>query len=184
MTDVIFLEIYDKKDFRKWLSLNHNKERKVGLIVHKKHTGKISPSHLELMEEAICFGWIDTTINRLDDNRYIRFFCKRSKNSSWSYNTLNYAKQLIKEKRMMPSGLKFYKEGLKKRPHDYGLPKNPEIPEDLKKILDKNKKASKNFEKISPSIKKARFRWILRSKLPETRKKRIDSIIKELSKVP
>lgn len=107
-------EIFNKKEFRDWLLKNHNKECKVELIMHKKHTKKGSPSHRELLEEAICFGWVDTTIKRLDEDRFIRTFIKRNKNSRWSENTLKYAKELIKEKRMTPSGLSFYKEGLRK----------------------------------------------------------------------
>ena len=76
------------------------------------------------MEEAICFGWIDTTIKRLDEDTYLRHFSRRNKNSKWSDNTLGYAKQLIKEKKMTPIGLEFYKEGLKKPTHDHGIPKN------------------------------------------------------------
>ncbi len=64
MSDEKFIYIFDKEDFRKWLSKNHDKENKIGLILHKKHTGKKSPSHHELMEEAICFGWIDTIIKK------------------------------------------------------------------------------------------------------------------------
>jgi uncharacterized protein YdeI (YjbR/CyaY-like superfamily) len=180
MNNVTLLEIYNKNEFRKWLSLNHNKEKKVGLIIHKKHTGKKSPSHLELMEEAICYGWIDTTLNRVDDNKYIRHFSRRNKNSKWSYNTLSYAKRLIKEKRMTPSGLKFYKEGLKKKPHDYDLEKNPDVPADLRKVLDKSKKARENFTKMAPSYRRTYLRWLLRAKREETRKKRINIILNNL----
>ena len=60
---------FDRIDFRKWLIRNHNSESKVSIIIFKKHTGKPSPSHKELMEEAICFGWIDTVIKKLDENR-------------------------------------------------------------------------------------------------------------------
>ena len=178
MTEVILLEIFSKEEFRDWLLENHDKEKKVGLVLHKKHTGKNSPSHRELIEEAICFGWIDTTIKRLDEDKYIRNFCRRSKNSSWSYNTLNYAKQLIKEKRMMPAGMEFYKKGLKKKPNDFGLEKNPKMPEELKEELNKNRKTKEIFEKLAPSYKKAYYRWILRAKLPKTRKKRIKIILK------
>jgi len=108
------IEIFDKKEFRSWLLKNHIKEKKVELIINKKHTKKASPSHKELLEEALCFGWIDTTIKRLDEDKFIRTFVKRNKNSKWSENTLSYAKKLIKEKRMTSSGLIFYKEGLRK----------------------------------------------------------------------
>ena len=79
---------------------------------------------------------------------------------------------------MAPPGMKFYKEGLKKKPHDYGLDKNPDMPKELKNALDKNKKAKENFEKLAPSYKKNYLRWILRAKLPETKKRRINSVIK------
>ena len=59
---------FDRKDFRKWLEKNHLNEKKVNVVLFKKHTGKKSPSHRELMEEAICFGWIDTTVKRIDEN--------------------------------------------------------------------------------------------------------------------
>ena len=178
---VKLIKVFSVNDFRKWLERNHDKVDKIGLVLHKKHTGKDSPSHMDLMHEAICFGWIDTTIKKLDEDKYIRYFSRRSENSKWSYNTLRYGKQLIKEKRMTPHGLKFYKEGLKKKPHDHGLEKNPEVPEDMKKILDKNKKAKTNFEKLAPSYRRTYLRWILRAKLPETRKKRINSVIGQLN---
>lgn len=116
---------FNRGDFKKWLKKNHKKEKKVSVIVHKKHTGKPFPTHRELMEEAICYGWIDTTIRRLDEERYIRDFTKRNKNSKWSKNTLSYAKRLIEEGKMSPEGLKFYELGSKKLPHDHGIPKNP-----------------------------------------------------------
>ena len=164
---------FDRMDFRRWLINNHDKEDKVSVIVYKKHTGKSSPSHRELMEEAICFGWIDTILKKLDENRYIRTFSRRNKNSKWSDNTLGYAKDLIKQGKMTSEGLKFYKEGLKKPTHDFGIPKNPDMPLELKKALNKNKKAKDNFENFSPSLKKVFYRWILRGKLKETRAKRI-----------
>ena len=180
MVDEKFIDIFSKEDFRKWLSKNHDKEKKIGLIIHKKHTGKDSPSHRELMDEAICFGWIDTIVKRLDEDRYLRFFARRTKNSNWSYNTLSYARELVKSKRMTLHGLHFYKEGLKKLPHDHGIPKNPDVPEELKKLLEKNKTAKRNFEKLSPSARRMNLRFIVRAKLSETKKKRIDAFVKKL----
>ncbi|MDP3986680.1 MAG: hypothetical protein Q8P81_00450, partial [Nanoarchaeota archaeon] len=141
-----FIEVFDKKDFRQWLSKNHESEKKVGLIIYKKHTGKKSPSHKELMCEAICFGWIDTTVKRLDQERYIRFFCRRSKNSRWSYITLGYARELMMTKQMSPVGIEFYKEGLRKIPHDHDVPKDPKPSKEFLRELNKNKKAKENFK--------------------------------------
>ncbi len=172
LEDPKFIEVFKYGDFSKWLAKNHDKEKKVGVIVHKKHTGKKSPSHHELMLEAISHGWIDTTLKRLDENRFVRFFAKRNKNSKWSYNTLRYGEELIKEGKMKPSGLKALEEGKKKKPHDFGLPENPDMPEELKKELSKNRKAKENFEKFSPTMKRTYYRWILRGKQKETREKR------------
>jgi uncharacterized protein YdeI (YjbR/CyaY-like superfamily) len=172
----------NKEEWRKWLEKNHEKESKVALIKYKKHTGKPILSSKEAMEEAICFGWIDTTIKRLDEDRYIQHFSKRNKNSKWSYNTLNYAKRLIKEEKMSPFGLKMYKEGLAKLPHDHGIPKDPEVPEDLKTLLNQNKKAKENFDKLSSSARRTYLRWLLRAKMSETKNKRMKLIIDNLEK--
>lgn len=169
--------VFSKDDFRNWLMENHDKETKVAVIVYKKHTAKSSPSHRELMDEAICFGWIDTTVKRLDKDIYIRTFSRRNKNSKWSDNTLSYAKDLIKRGKMTPTGLKFYKEGLKKPTHDHGIPKNPDMPIELKQALSKDKLAKDNFEKFSASVKRTFYRWILRAKLNKTRMNRINTTV-------
>ena len=101
----------NRTEWRSWLKKNHKKEKNIALVCYKKHTGKPSLTHRESMEEAICFGWIDTTIKRLDDEKYIRNFARRSKNSKWSRATLGYAKELIKKKKMSLEGIRFYKEG-------------------------------------------------------------------------
>jgi uncharacterized protein YdeI (YjbR/CyaY-like superfamily) len=167
---------FKAEDFRKWLEKNHKKETKVRVILHKKHTGKPAPNHRELMWEAICFGWIDTTVKRVDDDRYLISFSKRNKNSKWSDNTLSYAKILIKQGKMTEEGLKYYKQGLKKPTHDSGIPKNPEMPEELKKELIKDRKTESNFKNLSPS-KKMFYRRILSGKLESTRKRRVKKVI-------
>ena len=173
------ITVFSRKEFRDWLKKNHKKESKVIIILHKKHMGKKTFSHREQIEEAICFGWIDTTVKRVDEDTYSRSFTKRTKNSRWRYNTLSYEKELEKKGLMSEQGLKYYKEGLAKLPHDHGIPKNPEMPEELEKALEKNKKAKDNFEKYPPSTKKLFYRWILRGKREETRKKRIKLIIEK-----
>lgn len=174
------INIYKKEDFRKWLVTNHKKESKVALILHKRHTGKSAPSHRELMEEAICFGWIDTTVKRIDGDTFIRNFSKRTNNSRWSDNTLGYAKRLIEEGKMTEEGLYFYKLGLAKPTHDFGIPKNPSMPTELKKALAKNKQAEKLFKALSPSAKRTLYRWILGAKQAVTKENRIGIIISRI----
>lgn len=167
---------YKRGDFRAWLKKNGKRQRRVAVILHKKHTGKSAPTHRELIEEAICFGWIDTTIKRLDEDTFMRNFAKRSEKSKWSNNTLGYAKQLMKDGRMSAEGLYFYKLGLKKPTHDHGIPKNPDMPSGLERALSENKQVKENFELFPPSTKRMYYRWILQAKLSETRKKRIKRV--------
>ena len=177
--EVPTITVYVAEDFGKWLEKNYAEESKVAVVLHKRHTGKSAPTHHQLIEEAICYGWIDTTIKRLDENRFIRNFSKRTEKSSWSDNTLSYAKMLVEEGRMQPEGLKFYKLGLAKPVHDDGIPKNPSMPQELKEELakKKNAKAKAAFEAFPPSTKKMLYRWILSGKQESTRAKRIQKII-------
>ncbi|HLC74344.1 MAG TPA: YdeI/OmpD-associated family protein [Candidatus Nanoarchaeia archaeon] len=78
---------------------------------------------------------------------------------------------------MTARGLRFYKLGLQRPTHDAGIPKNPDMPDELKKTLAKNKTAQQNFEKFPSSAKRMFYRWILHAKLPETRKKRIEKVV-------
>lgn len=172
--------IYAKnsKEWRSWLRKNHKKEDKVRLIIYKKHTKKESIGKIKAMMDAICFGWIDTTMNRIDDERYAQTYVKRKKNANWSRNTFSYAEKLIKEKKMTPEGLKAYKLGLKKKPHDHNLPRNPRTPKDLMEALKRNKKAEENWKKFGKSYKRMYIYRIIRAKRKETREKRIKDIVR------
>ncbi|MBS3172617.1 YdeI/OmpD-associated family protein [Candidatus Woesearchaeota archaeon] len=169
------------EDWRNWLKKNHIKESRVTIIKYKKHTGRPIIINKEAMKEAICFGWIDTTIKRIDDEKYSQTFVKRNKNSKWSMNTLSYGKELFEKGLMSEYGIKMYKEGLLKKPHDADLPTNPESPEELKKKLNKNRIIKEKFEKMAPSNRKMYLRSVLRAKRPETKEKRIAELIKYLN---
>jgi len=173
------ITVYNVDDWRKWLAKNHLIEKKVALISYKKHTGKPSISHKEAMHEAISYGWIDTIIKRLDDQRFIRYFVRRGEKANWSKNTLRYAKELHALGRLSPAGILRYKEGLKKKPHDYGLPKRPDMPIELKNALVLKKDALENFNSFPPSTKNMFYRWILRAKEIETKNKRIHIVVQK-----
>jgi len=181
MAEEILIYLKNKHEWREWLAKNHLKESKVRLIKYKKHTKQPTLTNIEAMHEAICFGWIDTTVKKIDDNRYSQCFVRRNNKSRWSLNTLSYAKQLIKEGRMMPLGLKYYKEGLKKPVIDHNIPKNAPIPLALKKELIKNNLFDE-FIKLAPSYRRMHIVWLSRAKMPETKLKRIKLIIQDVSK--
>ena len=163
-----------RKEWREWLRKNHKKETKVDLISWKKHTGKPSFSHNEAMREAICFGWIDTTLKRIDEDRYQRSFVRRTAKSRWSNNTLKYAEEEIRKGKMSKFGMKMYELGKQKPTIDHNLPKNPDTPQDLTKAFGKD---IEKFNKLAPSYRRYYIYWIERAKRAETRKNRIDKIV-------
>ncbi len=175
---------FSVKSWRAWLARNHKKEERVLLVRYKKHTGKRSFNQSVAMNEAICFGWIDTTLKRIDDGRYGVIFVKRSKNSRWSENTFARAREMIKQGKMSEFGREMFELGLTKKTHDHGIPKNPEMPEDLALELEKakNKKVKESFVKLAPSYKRAFYRWILSAKRAETREKRIRQAVEMVRK--
>ena len=172
------VRVFSRADFRKWLEKHHSKESKVALVIHKKHTGKKFPTHRELLEEAICFGWVDTTVKGIDEDTFLRHFSKRGANSKWSDNTLRYARELLAVGRMTPAGIVAYESGLKRPTHDFGIPKNPSIPLDLKRALSRDKLALENFTGYSRSVKRMFYRWVLRAKRAETRSKRVVEVVR------
>jgi uncharacterized protein YdeI (YjbR/CyaY-like superfamily) len=169
----------DLKDWRNWLEKNHLKKDRIILVKYKKHTGKPIISSRDSMREAICFGWIDTTAQRIDEDTYGITYVKRNKNSKWSKNTLSYGKELLENGLMSDFGIKMYKEGLAKKPHDEGIPDNPRVPKYLREEIEKER-VLENFKKIAPSYKRTLLRWLLRAKLEETKEKRLKIILQSL----
>ena len=165
------------KEWRDWLRKNHKKENKVYLIKYKKHTGKPTLNNLEAMKEAICFGWIDTTVKRLDEERYQQCFVRRTDKSRWSKNTLRYAEEMIAQGKMSAEGLKRYQEGKKKPTIDLELPEN-HMPPELEEALRKEK-AWEKFNQLAPSTKKVYVHWVARAKLSETKRKRVAIVVKQ-----
>jgi uncharacterized protein YdeI (YjbR/CyaY-like superfamily) len=152
---------------------NHEKASKVFLISWKRHTGKSFLSHREQMDEAICWGWIDTTVKRIDDDRYGRYFVKRGPNARWSTNTISYAEKLIAAGRMQASGMRAYEHGLKHTVADSQAGKKASMPAVLRDALAENKTAQANFKQYPPSIQKRFFSWIGSAKREETVRKRV-----------
>ena len=175
------ITVRSREQWRNWLKENHLSEEKVRLISYKKHTGKKLINHRAQIEEAICFGWIDTTVKRLDEDRFCRLFVKRKVSANWSKNTLSYGKMLLKSGKMSGYGRKMYLLGKKKRPIDHDVPDSLESPDDLKKALSKNKKAKNGFENYSPSVRKSYLKWLFMAKRKETRLKRIKQILSAAS---
>ena len=94
-----------RDEWRKWLINNHLSEKEIWLIYYKKHTKKATVKYNEAVEEALCFGWIDSTIKRIDENTYMQKYTPRNAKSKWSLVNKNRIKKLIKENKMTDVGL-------------------------------------------------------------------------------
>jgi uncharacterized protein YdeI (YjbR/CyaY-like superfamily) len=174
------LYVTNRDDWRKWLTKNHNTKKESWLIYYKKHTGKPRIPYDDAVEEALCFGWIDSTVKKLDDEKYAQKFTPRNTKSRWSELNIKRARKMIQEKRMTQAGLLKCKDALKsaeKKPKNKPLKKKIVIPSDLKKALTKNKKALMNFKNFAPSYKRLYIRWINTAKKQKTKEKRIARVV-------
>ncbi len=145
---------------------------------YKKGTRKPSISYDEAVEEALSFGWIDSRVKSLDEERYMQLFTPRKPRSSWSKLNKQRVEKLIKSSLMTEAGLE--KVEAAKRDGSWNtldVIDDIQIPEDLYQALASNKKARDNFMAFSDSSKKIILRWIRDAKRPETRKKRIEKTV-------
>jgi uncharacterized protein YdeI (YjbR/CyaY-like superfamily) len=168
----------DRKTWRKWLQENHEKKSSVWLLIYHKSSDTPSVYYDEAVEEALCFGWIDSTPNKRDHESRYQYFARRKTRSNWSKLNKTRIKKLTKLGLMHPSGQTMI--DLAKKNGSWSALDEVEkmvIPADLEKHLKKNKIALKNFEAFPPSARKAIFHWITSAKLDETRKKRIDETV-------
>ena len=170
----------DQITWRKWLDKNHAKESSVWLIIYKKQSGTPSVYYDDAVDEALCYGWIDSKPNKRDDESYYQFFAKRNPKSKWSVVNKGKVQRLIKQERMAQAGLDSI-EIAKKNGTWTALDEvdNSIVPEDLHKALDKNKTALKNFESFPKSSKKIILEWIANAKKPETRLQRIQETVEK-----
>ena len=178
------LYIKANNEWRKWLTKNHNKVEEVWLIFYKKEIGKLSIDYEAAVEEALCFGWIDSLVKKIDEERYARKFTPRKDKSVWSESNKKRVNKVIKEGRMTEHGLNKVKAAKKsgKWYEDDRPDISFNIPTDFEKALKKNKKAKENFEKLSPTHRKYYIGWIATAKREETIEKRIEESIKLLKR--
>ena len=179
---IITLEVKDPTSWRSWLRNNHQTEQGVWLVFRKKGSARKSIDYGDALDEALAYGWIDSTIRRIDDEKYVRKFTPRKPSSIWSKLNIERVERLKAEGRMTKSGLEAYG----KRTGEISLLEKfnierLKIPKDLIDALKTNRKAWDNFEKFTPSYRKRYLIWISGAKGPETRRKRIGEAVELIS---
>ncbi|TAF46328.1 MAG: hypothetical protein EAZ51_02350 [Sphingobacteriales bacterium] len=166
-------------DWRKWLENNHQTEKSVWLIIYKKETEIPSVYYPEAVDEAICFGWIDSKPNKRDEKSYYQFFAKRNIKSNWSKVNKSKAAILLKNGKLAPSGLAAIKVA-KQNGTWTALDEVEEmiVPNDLQKEFDKNEIAFEHWGNFPRSSKRNILEWIMNAKQAHTRAKRIQETVK------
>lgn len=171
-----------KKAWRDWLNINHVDQEAVWVIFFKKKTNKPSMTWSDAVDEALCFGWIDSTKRALDEERFIQYFCKRRPKSTWSKVNKEKVKILIDSGQMSPQGLAAINIAKENGSWEFlDDADNLVVPNDFQVILDANITVKKAYLALSSSRKKSILHRLLFAKREETRKKRITEIIAEIN---
>jgi uncharacterized protein YdeI (YjbR/CyaY-like superfamily) len=166
----------DRETWRHWLEQHHADETEVWLVYYKKNTGQPCVPYDDSVEEALCFGWVDSLIQKIDDERYARKFTPRRIGSAWSDTNKRRVAKVIAEGRMTTAGLA-------KIDYPLGAPPSPPvkmeliIPDWLKTGLQSSPLAWENFSKMPSSHQKRYVMWLSDAKKEETRQKRIREAI-------
>lgn len=174
------LYVTNRKEWREWLEKNFTTEKEVWLIFYKKHIEKPKILYDDAVEEAICFGWIDSIIKKIDDEKYARKFTPRAKGSGWSELNKKRAEAMIAIGRMTEAGLQKIEEAKRNGIWSKASAqrKEFELSPEYEKILKSNKKAWHNFNSLAPSHKKNYIGWVMSAKREETRKSRFNEVLR------
>lgn len=178
------LEVQDRAAWRAWLAEHHDSEAEIWLVFHKKETGIPSLQYGDALDEALCYGWVDSLIKALDGRSYARKFTPRKDDSKWSLVNKKRAEALIQEGRMTEHGLQKIEAARRTGSWDAATqrPKlHIEMPAEFAEALQAHPQAEAAFNALPPSQQKPYLTWILTAKRPETRARRIAESLQLLS---
>lgn len=175
MKELKQVEVKSRNELRRWLAANHLQKESIWLVTYKKLVPEWYVAYASIVEEALCFGWIDSLPRALDRDRTMLRLSPRKPRSAWSKINRDRVSTLIKSKLMRPSGLAVIKAA--KKDGSWDLIKKVDSgksPKDLQEALLRYPNAKENFEAFPPSSKRAILEWITLAKTSETRMKRVN----------
>lgn len=174
----------NRDEWREWLLKNHDKEFEVWLIYMKKHTKKQTVSYNDAVEEAICFGWIDSLVKRIDNASYMQKFTPRKPKSVWSLVNKKRVEKMILENKMTTAGIELVEIAKKNGQWDkaYSSKTKFKMQDQLLDALKANPTAHKNFKNFPPSSRNNYIGYIISAKREDTIKRRIDYVVERSEK--
>lgn len=173
------LDFKNLKELSLWLLKNHTLSNGAWVILYKKESKNVNFTYKQLVEELLCFGWIDSVPNKIDNLKYKIYISPRNPKSNWSRVNKNLVEKLLKENRMQPAGLKMV--DLAKEKGTWSALDNVEdliLPNKLIELFNKNKVALTNFNNFSKSSKRGILEWVYAAKREETLEKRISEVVR------
>ena len=178
------LYVANRADWRAWLERHHETHTEIWLIYYKKHTGRPTIPYDDAVEEALCFGWIDSTVKRIDDEKYAQRFTPRKDSSNWSALNKKRIRKLIQEGKMTKAGLaKISEEVLSERESNSPKVRRRDVtlPSFFKEALIANEHAWANFNSLAPSYRSDYIKWVSMAKKEATRDRRLKEAIELLA---
>jgi uncharacterized protein YdeI (YjbR/CyaY-like superfamily) len=168
------------QEFYDWLEEHHETESEVYVGFYKTHTGKRAMSWSEAVDQALCFGWIDTRANAIDDDRYMQRFTPRRPGSNWSKINVEKVAKLREAGLMRPAGLAAFE---KRRPEKTGVYSYEDaangLPPEYEERLRANEVAAEYFYSRSPSYRRTAIHLVMSAKREETRLRRLERLIED-----
>ncbi len=169
----------DSAGWRAWLEVHYASEREAWLVYYKKASGKPSIDYETSVEEALCFGWIDSIIQNLDEASYARKFTPRTNNLKWSESNKRRVRKLINEGRMTPVGMEKVTFQIHQEESAVPAPSRPiyEFSPEILDVFQVNPAAWTFFNQLSPSERRNVTGWIMSAKQEQTRLRRLNEVI-------
>jgi uncharacterized protein YdeI (YjbR/CyaY-like superfamily) len=175
--DLITLDVRRRGDWRRWLAKHHASSPGIWLLRHKQHTGVESMAYDDLVREALCFGWVDSLVKRVDDDRFAIKVTPRRPTSKWSDINRKRWKQLNAAGLLAAPGLAAAPTANSYAPRS----RIPEVPASLAKALKTNPRAWEYFQALAPTYRRDFVIWIHTAKRADTRQRRIRESIELLA---
>lgn len=176
--DLPLVQPRSRAAWRAWLEKNHASSSGIWLVYAKKHTGIPSLSYADAVEEALCFGWIDSLVHPIDDSLYKQIFTPRKETSAWSALNKKRVERLIADGLMTRAGMKLIDVAKTNgRWNTHAATEAMTMPPELKKALSANAAAKKNWPTYTASQQKAFLRMVDGAKTADTRAKRVARVL-------
>ena len=175
-------EFKNREQWRDCLERHHDSESEVWLVLYKKNHRKTAFGLEEAVEEALCYGWIDSILKPIDSMKYMLRYSPRKKNSTWSRSNIDRVSTLIANGKMSCSGLAKVQEAKLNGQWEAAIKRErtEDIPNDLKNALRRRRGAIAAYRALKPSRKKRFLYWLQTAKQDITRKSRIQKIVDEM----